>query len=369
MPDQPSADPALDQERDPGVAAADAEALGRYRRLTPLAVGFSVLALAGIIAYTTMVRDDDLRAAFRAFDWRFIPLALGLHIGAHLFWAARYSVLARCFGAPVTVGQAWRIVTAGVFGGAVTPGRLGGEGIKAATMMRGGLSGTQTSRILLADRFTDLVFFLMMGIIALILLPSVFGSAAASVQWFAYLGVAALAVAVTLLVVVLQKPAALSNVIHGAATLWARLMRRRLPKWKEEFEQLVRDVRGGVWALHRESPLRVITAYVLTLANWLAEFAVLWTVLWAFGFAVPFWKVVMVGVILVIVMNIPITPGGSGVAEIVALALLIPLAPGLTAAFVIVWRGLTYYYDIVGGGIMASIMLPRKGHIPTATEE
>ncbi len=73
-----------------------------------------------------------------------------------------------------------------------------------------------------------------------------------------------------------------------------------------------------------------------------------------FGYDVPFLHVILVGVVLTMVASIPVTPGGSGVAELTAIALLTPLAPGLTPAFVVAWRGVTYYYDLTVGSLVAT---------------
>lgn len=337
--------------------------LRRMRHLAPVAAGISIVTMAALVAYATLRQDQDLLAAFRSLDWRAVPAALGLHVAAHWFWAMRYSLLARDFDADIGVPQAWRIVTAGVFGGAVTPGRVGGEGVKMAILMRGGLSGTRASRILLADRSVDLLFFLALGIVAAASMPTIFGVAAATTLPYALAGVALLVLFLVLLVWLLWRPGPIAAAAYTASSLFLRIWRRGPPTWRERFEKLVHDVRQGLIDLHRESPWRVATAYGLTAANWVAEYAVLWVLLWGFGFSVPFWQVFLVGVVITLVSNVPVTPGGAGIAEVAGLALLSPLAPGLTPAFVIAWRGLTYYYDLMVGGAMAGWMLPRRGRV------
>jgi uncharacterized membrane protein YbhN (UPF0104 family) len=71
-------------------------------------------------------------------------------------------------------------------------------------------------------------------------------------------------------------------------------------------------------------------------------------------------------VMIVMVASVPALPGGTGVAEVAALALLTPLAPGLTPAFLVAWRGMTYYVDLALGGIVAGVVARRKGPRPSA---
>jgi len=139
-----------------------------------------------------------------------------------------------------------------------------------------------------------------------------------------------------------------------------RLFRRTAPQLETRIEHVLAEVRDGVRDLAGRKPVTTAAAVVLTACNWVAEYGVLWTLLHALGHDVPFWSVFFVGIVLTLVSNIPLTPGGSGVAELAALALLTPLVPGLSPLFVVAWRGVTYYYDLSVGGVMAGIMLPSR---------
>ena len=329
----------------------------RYRRLVPTAVAFSVLTLVALLAWSAS-RDGDLKAALDRLDWRFLPLALSLHVAAHLFWAARYASIAQAAGIPLGAPQAWRIVTAGVFGGAVTPGKIGGEGLKLALLLRRGVPTARAGRILLVDRAADLVFFLLMGLVAAALLPPLFGADATAARAFALVGTAFLGLFLLVLIAVFAWPAPTARVLGTLARPVLRRLRR--PDAEGRIQEVVADVRDGVVDLAGRRPGLMIGAALLTAANWIVEYGVLWTLLLAFGHDVPYWMVFFVGIVLTLVSNIPITPGGSGVAELAALALLTPLAPGLTPLFVVAWRGATYFYDLIAGGVMAALMLPGR---------
>jgi len=75
--------------------------------------------------------------------------------------------------------------------------------------------------------------------------------------------------------------------------------------------------------------------------------------LYAFGHDVPFTYVALGAVIVVLLTTLPLLPGGSGLAELGALGIFSPVAPGLTPAFVLVWRVTTYYVDTIVGGLFA----------------
>ena len=333
--------------------------LRRYRRLLPWAVAFSVLSLALVLATFGLRDDDALHDAVARLDWRVLPAALTLHVAAHLFWSARYALVARGLGTPMAGPGAWAIVTAGVFGGAVTPGRIGGEGLKMALLMRRGTSAAQAGRILLTDRSMDLVFFMALGLSAAALLPPLFGADGAAARGFALLGSGFLALFLVLLVLLLTRPAPTGRLVQRTVGGLARLVRRGTPDLAGRTQRFLDQVREGILGIGRR-PGIVGAALALTALNWLAEYGTLWALLRGFGHAVPFWAVFFVGIVLTLVVNIPLTPGGSGVAEVAALALLTPLAPGLSPLFVVAWRSTTYYYDLAVGGTVASAMLPRR---------
>jgi len=323
-------------------------ARGRYARLAPWAIGFSLLVL---VVFVVVARIRGGAAAWddlRRLDLRLLAGALAFHVAAHVLWGARLSLIAGGLGVPLQGRTGWRFVTAGVFGGAVTPGRVGGEAIKLGLLMRRGAPATQASRVLVADRSLDLSFFLVVGIVAAAVLPTLFGAAGGEATRYVVLGSAILAAFLLLLGLMLASPRMLGRALHR----FGRPLHRRWPDRGKRIERFAREVRGGLATVYRRPGL-LVAAIALTLLNWLAEYVVLWTLLRGFGHPLPYPEVFLIGAVLTIVSNIPVTPGGSGLAETAAAALLLPLAPGLTLLFPVVWRIVTYWYDLVVGGVVA----------------
>jgi uncharacterized protein (TIRG00374 family) len=123
------------------------------------------------------------------------------------------------------------------------------------------------------------------------------------------------------------------------------------------------DVTAGLVHLARTAPWRLGAGAALSLVLWSCELAILWVVLSGFGFEAPFHAVYLAGALVVMIASVPALPGGTGLAELAALTLLTPLAPGLTPAFLVVWRGLTYYVDLLLGGVVAGAVA-RKSQRP-----
>lgn len=348
----------------PPVVAADSSEPGhalRLRRLVPAAIAVSVLSIVALMVWYQGRRDVDILASLKELDLAILPLALGLHILAHVIWATRLWLLAGGLGAPLSWPRALVLVLAGQFGAAVTPGRFGAEALRITLLVRGGSSGPVAGRVVVADRATDTLFFVTLGGIAAASLPLLFGEDAVVLRGLAFVAVAGLSLFIALIVLMLVRPQLASRMVHGVARGGARIVRRPEPKIAAKVEAFLVSVREGLSELARRSPWRLGAAAGLSFALWTSEFSILWIVLGGFGHEVPFQMVFIAGVLLTMLAAVPVSPGGSGVAEFAALVLLTPLAPGLTPAFVLVWRAMTYYYDLLVGGIVAAAVLPRAG--------
>lgn len=333
----------------------------RLRRGVPVAVGLSLLVLAAIVAYASSRRDEDVLRVLAGLPWWTLPLALLCHVAAHMMWGARMSVLSIALRRPMAPHNAWATVTAGTFGGAVTPGRLGGEALKVALLMRRGMSGAHASRLLLVDRAFDLVFFVCLGAVAAILLPRHLGAEGAAVQVTAAAATAFLVLFVALLGAALVSPRATTRAIGPMIRLAARIGKRDPQSLSIRAIGFVEQLRDGVVLVARRRPGAAALAAVLTVGNWAIEYAAVWTILAGFGHVLPYHLVFAAAAVVTIVSNAPVTPGGSGVAEAAALAMLGPLAAGISLLFVVVWRGVTYYYDLAVGGVLAAWLMSRRG--------
>lgn len=312
----------------------------------------SLGSLGALFLFYQVRHRLDVLDAFAGLDPRALPAALLLHVIAHLVWGGRLALVSRSVGAPMGTGAGLRLVTAGVFGASITPGRIGGDGLRFLLLRRRGWSAAPATKVLLADRFLDLLFFLLVGLAAVPLLPVLIGGDT-PIRVLVLIGVSALAALVLLLVLLLAFPAAVGRAATPFLRLLARILPRATPRLRGAMGRMLRQSREGMLVLARDRRALPL-AFVLTVLTWLAELGILWVLLRGFGHDVPLVLVLLLAALLNILTSLPLTPGGSGVAEVGAMALFSPLAVGLTPAFVLVWRGLTFYYDLVVGGIVAA---------------
>lgn len=314
------------------------------------------LALAGgiLVGIVLWAREAGfgLDTAFGAVGWQVLAAAVALHLGAHMAWAARLWLVGHGTGDGITYGFAFRLVTAGVFGAAITPGRAGGEGLRYILLRRHHPQPDHAMRFLLADRTLDFCFFILAGIPAAIALPVLLGGDVAY-RAAAVIGVVVLSILFGVLVLLITDPGGLRRL--GAPL--ARWIQRRMPR---RGRRLVRAVdrgldhtRDGLRLLLTERRPYLAGAALLTLGYWTLEFLVLWVLLDAFGHDPGVLAVLLGAVVLNLVTAAALTPGASGIAELAAFAIYQGMAPGLSPLFVVLWRMVTYGYDLAVGGAMA----------------
>lgn len=313
----------------------------------------SVLTVVGLFVYYQYQSDLDIKSSLSDLDLRYLVAGIALHIGAQIAWAARMWVLARGTGWKLPFGTCLRAIKAGVFAAAVTPARVGGDAMRFAIIRnvreeddRDGVA----SHLILGDRALDLLFFVAMGIVGAAGLPKVLDDDAAWVETFAYIGIGLFAAVFLLIVGAVIHPPGLKSMLRpmiGWIDRWARGERIRAAG-----SSAIDHVSEGMRTLLKERFWLGAAAF-FTFLTWLLEFAILWVLLLGFGHDVGFWPAFFAAVLLNIVTSVPLTPGGSGVAEIAALALYSQLDGSVTPAFVLIWRVITYYYDLLIGGAVA----------------
>lgn len=352
-------------DSDSGVGSGDAPPPGRGtgrgwrrdRRLLAGALLASTLALAAVLVLSAWTQRDALAVSLRRVTLPTVAIAVALHLAALGFWALRLRLMADAFGHRVPLRSAAGGVLAGVFAAAVTPARAGGEPVRAAALVGAGVPKREAGLAVAAGRALDIVLFIVLGAAAgLLLLPRLPGLDGIGVALA--LVAAVLVGALALAVLALLRPAAAVRLLDPFGRLLGEERTRDL---KARVVHEATYARHAVARAHRDRPAALLAALGATVLTWLTEFAVAAHLLAALGHPLPFALVVLAASLVTLLTLVPLLPGGSGVAELGMLAVFAPLAPGLTAAFVLVWRATTYYVDLLVGGVVALRMSGAAG--------
>ncbi len=302
------------------------------RRLV-LVIAAGVAVLAGFSIYADI---GELGERLQGFGWWGFVLALALALVNYLIRLWRWSLYleARDLSVP------WRIRTLTFFAGfalSITPGKLG-ELIKSYLLREScGIPVTQSAPIVIAERVTDLLALMVLGVFG-VALYGVAGSM-----------VAAGAVVIGVGFIILAWP----NLAHRSMDLVCR------PRMLQKFAPRLRSVYDGLSSLLRPRPLSWASAQ--SIVAWMAECVGFWVILLAFpGTDVSLGLSTLIYAATTIAGALSFLPGGILVTEASMILLLVESSPSLdqtTAVAATILTRLATLWFAVSIGLLALALL------------
>lgn len=320
------------------------------RRWAWLSIGFSLVVLA-VVLYLTV--DRTTLELLLNFNPVYLLLALLLRTFSLVFWAFRMTELSKALHYRVGVRYAFLVVTANLFAGAITPGQAGGEPVRIHGLYRTGLKIGDATAVVLMERVLDGVVLSLMGVVAMVALGPLWLSlppwiiAGMVVAWTFMVGL------ILLLALAVQRPARVKVLVLRVLG-WAErhFPRERIRKAIAGANQETDNLFASLIYFTSEGRRGLVMGGLCTAAFWSSEFFVASLILIALGQAPFVAESFLFQLIIAIVMTVPLTPGSSGIAEIAATSLYVLIVPSsIVGVFVLLWRALLYYYNIVVGAI------------------
>ena len=310
--------------------------------------------LAGVVVMAAMVLVFDagnLADALRNFDWRLLPLILGLTVINYVLRFVKWQYFLRVLDIrSLTRWDSAQIFLAG-FTMALTPGKVG-EYLKAYLVrVRTGVPMARSAPVIFAERLSD-------GF-ALLILAS-FGLLVFRQGWQIMV---AGTILMALVVVLIQR----EELVHS------------LLRWLEGTRigarvHLLEQLYDSAHELLRPRPLLV--AVSLGVASWLGECLAFVLVLVGLGID-PSWSLVTAGIFVFAsatwIGGASMLPGGLGAAELTVAGLLLltiddpAMTPGLAGAATLLIRFATLWFGILIGSI-GLVRVSRWRDAPSAVE-
>jgi uncharacterized protein (TIRG00374 family) len=328
------------------------------RRWAWLSVGFSLVVLA-IVLYLTVDRETlELLLDFNPF---YLVLALLLRTFSLVFWAFRITELSKALQYRVKAGYAFLVVTANLFAGAITPGQAGGEPVRIHGLYRDGLIIGDATAVVLMERVLDGVVLSLMGVLAIFALGPLLLSlppwiiAGMGFAWVFMVGL------ILLLALAVRHPTRV-KVLVMRVLVWAeqRFPGERIRKMSAGAERETDALFSSLLFFTSKGRRGLVMGGLCTAAFWSSEFFVASLILIALGQPPFVAESFLFQLIIAIVSLAPLTPGSSGIAEVAAASLYALILPSsIVGVFVLLWRALLYYYNIVVG-VIGSLWVVRR---------
>jgi uncharacterized protein (TIRG00374 family) len=319
--------------------------------------GVALGGVATVAVFFATVRDDTWEQ-LRLFNWRWLPLMMGLVVIAWLCNGGRVWLLCRALGHPLRYRQALAVSLSSEFGIAATPAGVGGTVIRLSLLGRAGVPVARSGSMLATDAAIDLLFFALLTPFALYVLlhDRLFGrlleeaDRSQAPEWFVGGLVTLAAVALLLKTTVfhrqVQRLAGLTSFGRrhrlAARHRYLRLAAARTLRRMGEALRLLWGRRKGA----------LVANFALASVQWSCRYSLLPLVLFALGSAINPLPLFLVQGLLFMLSLLVVAPGGGGSVEVLAAVVLPSFAPiGVVALVVVLWRLLTYHLYLLGGGI------------------
>ncbi len=335
-----------------------------------VSISFSTLVMAGVLYFTV----DEMTVEYLSrVNPLYLVLAVLLHIVSLGFWALRIQKMSASLGYRVRFRHCLNLVLANMLVAAVTPSQAGGEPVRVHELYRAGVPVGDATAVVVMERILDGIVLGASGAFAILFLGSYWSSLTSGFSGVSLIMYAAW-ISVTLFVLVfiysVKNPDHLKRALKGLSRWIDRHWRlKRLEHLLETIDCEVDNFNKGLVKFVNHGKSGLVWGFVFTGLFWFSEFAIASLLLLGLGQPPYFIESFVVQLVIAIIMMVPLTPGGSGVAELGATSLYSLFVPSsIVGVFVLLWRLILYYLNILLG-LLSSLVIVRREFLARAKKQ
>jgi len=323
-------------------------------RLKKLFIISLIISIIVLVLVTVFTIGPDTLPILQRMEPVYLLAAVALHIVSYIIWGLRMKVMTEALGYRIGVKDATEIVIANLFAASVTPSMAGGEPVRIHMLNRNAnVRVGDASAVVIGERVLDALLLLIATPFALWVLSG------SLISWEMDL-----AIIVAELFVLIMVFAAIGGLLNPTFIDWlSSLITRGLHKVGrfDRTEHLIEfidkellNLHNSLWALMKTGKQGLFFGCICTVIYWIVEFMVLPLILLGLNQPPSIMVAMAVQVFLTFIMVVPVTPGASGIAELGGAALFGILVPvSILGVVVAAWRLITYYLNLVIGGVVS----------------
>ncbi len=335
-----------------------------------ISLGISCIVLFVMLFFT--IDANTLVELQKCNPW-LILLAVVMHIFSLVFWALRIKLMCNSLGFKVPFFHSFNLVCSNLFIAAVTPSQIGGEPLRIYELTKADVPGGDATAVVIMERVFDGIVLVLGTVISVILLGMFFADLnfPEAYMLIAYIAAAVFAGLLMLFVIVAKKPEWAGRVVKRILHL---LSRKKSPDIIKEYQRKIDGYLEQFYAtlghFTGKSKSGMFYGIVFSFLYWFNEFAVASVLMVGLGLPPNFLLSFIFMILITVIMMIPLTPGGAGVAEISIAgfyALIIPTS--LLGVFVLLWRLIMYYFNLVIGFLASMLIVRREAKVQAKKPE
>ena len=331
------------------------------KRLLLISLGISVTVLFIFLFFT--IDRGTLQALKSANVW-LILAALLMHIISIGFWALRIQFMCKSLGYRIPFLHSFNLVCSNQFLASVTPSQVGGEPIRIYELVKARVPVADATAVVIMERVFDAVILLIGAMVSLFLLNvTSFGIDIPDyMMTLSYFSSAVFFAVLVIFIIAAKKPVWGKAVIGKAADFFLR--KKDAEKREASRERLLTTVNrfyDSLGYFMGKSRYGSFAGLFFTALFWVNEFVLVSVLLMALGLEPYFALSFLFMILITVILMVPLTPGGAGVAEVSMAGFFALIVPAnLLGVFVLLWRLIIYYFNLASGFISTLIILRRE---------
>ncbi len=327
----------------------------------------SVISIIALIAFTV---STNTVSSLIHINPIFLFAALAFQFLSWLMWAARMKTMSEAIGGEISLKNSVAVVLSSLFAASITPAHAGSEVVRVQLLRRFKLSIGNASAVVLGEDMLDAFFLGIAAPIGFILFQHQMKSNIGLTALFA----AAAILLFTIFFVIfyaIAKPKKVKLFVTKFRWLFIRF--RGQKKADEMMTRILREIdvfHDSITIYLREGRSALSKGFVYTIAFWAFQFSIASLILVGLGSQPWILPSFSAQTVLTLIVILPLTPGNSGVAEISTASIYSAfVSTSILGVFILAWRSVTYYLNILVGGLVSLRILRGTKVIEGAVNE
>lgn len=324
-----------------------------------ISLGFSGIILVGVLYLTV---DASTFRYLRQINVSFFLLALLTHVTALLFWSLRIKTMSASLGYRVGILHSFNLVCANLLVASLTPSQAGGEPVRVHELYKAGVRVGDATAIVITERILDGIVLSLGGAFFMLVLGREWHNIGSVFSYVLYISWILITLFVALFIYSFKNPGLLKRLINYTAGLFTRKWESgRVEKLAHTIDREVDNFHYTLYTFIRQGKGGLVWGLFFTALFWFCEFIIVSFILMGLGQPPIFIESLIFQLVIAVIMMIPLTPGGSGVAEILFTSLYgLSVNSSVLGILVILWRSILYYFNILLG-LCAGLVIVHRG--------
>jgi len=324
-----------------------------------ISIAFSVVVLVLVLYFTI---DESTIDYLKKLDPFYLILALLVHIFSMVLWALRLKFMARPLGYPVPFLHCLNMVNANLLIAAVTPSQAGGEPVRIHELHRADVPIGDATAIVIMERVLDGIVLGTIGAISALLLWIGFTELDIDLATPMAITWVLLSIFLVVFAYSVKNPEFLKSLLKKISMIIGKRWHpKKLQDALDTIDREVDNFNGALVHFTGHAKGSIGWGLLFTILFWVSEFSIASLILMGLGEAPHLLESFIVQIVIAVIMMIPLTPGSSGVAELSATSLYGLFVPSaIVGVFVVLWRLILYYSNIVIGLIATVVIVKRE---------